>query len=386
MQLAYDGYWMVLATKDPSTGNAALQWFRIDAKASDDPILETGAISDPAFNFFYPSLAVNAVGQVADRRQRHVRAPNQGCAPSISGPSSVVVPGVVDPNTNTTTFGDRACCGKAWAAPTSGLSSGEDGGNPRNRWGDYSATTLDPNNFNFWTIQEFPPAENVWATLISNIAVLPTVGAVIALPPPMAGEEGRPGSYDSRDPQGFGSEFSLDDIRFTGRFDLSNLPDELTEVGQMKTEEYNLLVDAVLHAGGATFNLQNVIATLQQKFTLTSIDDREQVFDTELLSLDLDLPFLQGLPFDIQFALDPTRASRGRLALTDLGASGTTVMSYFDLFTEASLDFDRDGVSDARMLTDVGSHFILAADLCRNHPPARYLLWAPPRCWLARGV
>ena len=129
----------------------------------------------------------------------------------------------------------------------------------------------------------------------------------------------------------------------------------------MKTEEYNLVVDAVLHAGEATFNLNNVIATLQQKFTLTSIDDREQVFDTELLSLDLDLPFLRGLPFDIQFALDPTRASRGRLVLTDLGASGTTVMSYFDLFTEASLDFDRDGVSDARMLTDVGSHFILAA-------------------------
>ena len=186
---------------------------------------------------------------------------------------------------------------------------------PRNRWGDYSATTLDPNNFNFWTIQEFPPAENVWATSISNIAVLPTVGAVIALPPPM----GRPGSYDSQDPQGFGSEFSLDDIRFAGRFDFSNLPDELTEVGQMKTEEYNLLVDAVLHAGEATFNLNNVIATLQQKFTLTSIDDREQVFDTELLSLDLDLPFLRGLPFDIQFALDPTRASEGPAGIDRLG-------------------------------------------------------------------
>ena len=130
---------------------------------------------------------------------------------------------------------------------------------------------------------------------------------------------GRPGSYDSQDSQGFGSELSLDDIRFAGRFDFSNLPDELTEVGQMKTEEYNLLVDAVLHAGEATLNMNNVIATLQQKFTLTSIDDREQVFDTELLWLDLDLPFLRGLPFDIQFALDPTRAFQGPAGIDRLG-------------------------------------------------------------------
>jgi hypothetical protein len=41
-----------------------------------------------------------------------------------------------------------------------------------NRWGDYSATNVDPNNpRHFWTIQEFASATNVWATKISEILV-----------------------------------------------------------------------------------------------------------------------------------------------------------------------------------------------------------------------
>ena len=127
VQLAYDGYWMVLATKDPSTGNAALQWFRIDANASDDPILETGGISDPAFNFFYPSMAVNAVGQVVIGGNA-MFAPETEVAPILFGPSSFVVPGIFDPNTNTTTFGQLLLSGQGVGGPYERIASGEDGG------------------------------------------------------------------------------------------------------------------------------------------------------------------------------------------------------------------------------------------------------------------
>ena len=41
---------------------------------------------------------------------------------------------------------------------------------PRNRWGDYSATSLDPTDSQvFWTIQEFVSAVDVWSTQITQI-------------------------------------------------------------------------------------------------------------------------------------------------------------------------------------------------------------------------
>ncbi len=50
-----------------------------------------------------------------------------------------------------------------------------------NRWGDYSATTLDPSDPNsFWTIQEYASAMNEWSTKFTKITVTPgsTTGAI----------------------------------------------------------------------------------------------------------------------------------------------------------------------------------------------------------------
>jgi len=41
----------------------------------------------------------------------------------------------------------------------------------RNRWGDYSATMLDPLSNNFWTIQEFASSPNVWSTQVNEFSV-----------------------------------------------------------------------------------------------------------------------------------------------------------------------------------------------------------------------
>jgi hypothetical protein len=44
----------------------------------------------------------------------------------------------------------------------------------RNRWGDYSATTLDPDNpYLFWTIQEWVSATDIWSTQIVAIDLEP---------------------------------------------------------------------------------------------------------------------------------------------------------------------------------------------------------------------
>jgi hypothetical protein len=45
-----------------------------------------------------------------------------------------------------------------------------------NRWGDYSATTLDPNDpTHFWTIQEWAGGSTTWAMQISEIIIGPSV-------------------------------------------------------------------------------------------------------------------------------------------------------------------------------------------------------------------
>ena len=43
-------------------------------------------------------------------------------------------------------------------------------GGPSNRWGDYSWTTVDPNNANnFWLFQEYPTSNTAWGTVITEI-------------------------------------------------------------------------------------------------------------------------------------------------------------------------------------------------------------------------
>ncbi|HXD40094.1 MAG TPA: hypothetical protein VN649_06000, partial [Ramlibacter sp.] len=44
------------------------------------------------------------------------------------------------------------------------------GGSPTARWGDYSATVVDPRHpLRFWTFQEWPSAQDVWSTQITEL-------------------------------------------------------------------------------------------------------------------------------------------------------------------------------------------------------------------------
>jgi len=134
-------------------GRSALRWFRIDPDTS--AVLDEGVLSDPALAFFFPSIAVNEYGDIVI-----------GC--SGTSPTQYV---------STYAFvGQHNPTGTTFSAPLllrAGVSDYQRlDGYGRNRWGDYSATTLDPNDHHhFWTIQEFVAGTNFWSTQITEIII-----------------------------------------------------------------------------------------------------------------------------------------------------------------------------------------------------------------------
>ncbi|TAK95637.1 MAG: hypothetical protein EPO07_15300 [Verrucomicrobia bacterium] len=146
-------------------GRVAIRWYRI--RASDNSLLESGTISDPDLDFFYPSIAANSNGVVM-------------ICFNASGLSTYISCYAVAGQTanNTTTFGSRVLL---QASTVSYHDFYEQLGlNDTSRWGDYSATTVDPTNPNhFWTIQMFalpdPTFDTVWATQITELITAPAV-------------------------------------------------------------------------------------------------------------------------------------------------------------------------------------------------------------------
>jgi hypothetical protein len=132
-------------------GRAALRWFAIDAVSN--ALLQEGLIADPVLDVFMGSIAVNACNDV-------VIGYNQ------SGTSQFVSAYAVAGATihNVTTFGVPLLL-------KSGVARYDvTGGAILARWGDYSATVVDPRHpFTFWTFQEWPSAQDVWSIQITEL-------------------------------------------------------------------------------------------------------------------------------------------------------------------------------------------------------------------------
>ncbi len=136
-----------------SNGLSALRWFRIDA--STNSLLESGLITSPTKAYSFGSIAVNPSGDIVI-----------GFSGSDSNTfaSSFAVSGHLGPGG--TTFGNVQLL-------NAGTSTYEvlDGAG-RNRWGDYSTTTIDPiDPTHFWTIQEVASGTNVWSTRVTEVIV-----------------------------------------------------------------------------------------------------------------------------------------------------------------------------------------------------------------------
>ena len=142
--------------------HAVVRWYKIDAASLT--LLQSGTISDSNLDLFYPSIAANSNGVVV--------IGFNGCSTN-SFISSYAAVG--ETSGGNTVFGD-----KILLQPGAGNYEVSVGGD--NRWGDYSAISVDPANPNhFWTIQEIPSAANIWSTQITELVVTPRPALAMAI-------------------------------------------------------------------------------------------------------------------------------------------------------------------------------------------------------------
>jgi hypothetical protein len=132
------------------SGRAAVRFYEITTGPLT--LQQSGTISDSTLGYFMPSIAVNAAGD---------------CVIGFSGSKS-------------TQFAGAYMCGrKSTDAPGETgvpflVKAGEGSysnvdGSGRNRWGDYSLTSVDPlNDIDMWTVQEYARTGNSWGTWIAE--------------------------------------------------------------------------------------------------------------------------------------------------------------------------------------------------------------------------
>jgi len=134
--------WAVHAVQG-SGSNSALRWYEIDE--TTNTVLQTGLIDDPNRDFHEPSIAVSELGNVV-------------IGYTCSGPTlaASVCVSVGETSAGVTTFEAPAILFtgagyyyRDFRNPMTGLPN-------RNRWGDYSATVIDPvDSCSFWIFQEY---------------------------------------------------------------------------------------------------------------------------------------------------------------------------------------------------------------------------------------
>ncbi|MFQ5731590.1 MAG: beta strand repeat-containing protein, partial [Planctomycetaceae bacterium] len=147
-----NSFWAAHSVAGPG-GTSAIRWYQIDA--TTNTLVQSGTISDPNLDFYYPSIAVNPTGDVV-------------IGFSGSSDTQFISTYAASGSTSggTTTFGAPKLLkqGSASYVNLDGIG--------RNRWGDYSATVVDPTRSNeFWTFQLFASATNTWATQITQLRV-----------------------------------------------------------------------------------------------------------------------------------------------------------------------------------------------------------------------
>jgi hypothetical protein len=142
-------------------GRAAVRWLQIDPE--NDIVLDSGVIAADGLDLISPSIAVNEFDQIVIG----VTGSGEEMFPSAYAVVGDVIGGV-------TNFGDLLLL-------AAGLDSYQNS-STRNRWGDYSATVLDPSDPHaFWTFQEFALANNVWAVRVTQLVLVPEPGTLVLL-------------------------------------------------------------------------------------------------------------------------------------------------------------------------------------------------------------
>jgi hypothetical protein len=150
---------------------AALRWFEIGDPLTSPTILDSGVINPPDLNVYDGSIAVNPQGDVV--------IGFTGSGPN-DYPSAFAVVGAL--HGDTLTLSDPILL-KAGDGPYLGTDGEQGVGSTLVRWGDYSATTVDPTDpAHFWTTQEWAAADpalgTLWATQITELVFAPPAPTV----------------------------------------------------------------------------------------------------------------------------------------------------------------------------------------------------------------
>jgi hypothetical protein len=151
-------------------GRLAIRWYRI--LAASHTLIEQGTIADPDLDLYFPSIAVNPYGVAVI-----------GCNGSGSTTYISSYAYVGEIKNGTTTFSDKILLKTgvgSYHDPNEVLYQLLHDLDPtydlvNSRWGDYSSTSIDPNDpTHFWTIQMFPSAVDpdtggTWSTQITEL-------------------------------------------------------------------------------------------------------------------------------------------------------------------------------------------------------------------------
>ncbi|MFC7372604.1 hypothetical protein ACFQPF_13080 [Fictibacillus iocasae] len=138
--------WTTHAVASDDGRRAEAAWYQIDPVSST--VIQQGRIRDGSRSFYYPSLAVNA--------ENHVVVGFSGSSPNEYASAFYTSRLGTDP----AGFTQPVALMRQGQASYFKTYSGT-----RNRWGDYSATMIDPADDSvFWTVQEYAVRENTWET------------------------------------------------------------------------------------------------------------------------------------------------------------------------------------------------------------------------------
>lgn len=130
-------------------GRAAARWYEIDVDAME--VVQWGTVADDSLHYFFPSIMVNSAGDVAMGFTGSDSSQYAACY--YTGRRADDPPGEMAP----------PVMYKEGIGPQNNIDSWG-----RNRWGDYSYTTLDPvDDLTFWTIQEYGDEEDIWGCYVA---------------------------------------------------------------------------------------------------------------------------------------------------------------------------------------------------------------------------
>ncbi|MCX6359650.1 MAG: Ig-like domain-containing protein [Armatimonadetes bacterium] len=134
----------------------SVEWLEMDVSGATPTVFQSGRVYDAAASdprmYYYPAIAVNGQGHVAL---------------GFSGSKSTEYVAAYTCGRLAT---DAAGAMQAIATVKAGAGSYNQLANGINRWGDYSYTSVDPNNdMGIWTVQEYARGTNNWGTWVAEL-------------------------------------------------------------------------------------------------------------------------------------------------------------------------------------------------------------------------